>query len=273
MKLTVSAIQMPVTAEKRKNLEYMRRAVRKAANKGARIVLLPEMFCCPYENAAFVSNQEARGGEIWTQLSDAARETGVYLIGGSMPETGEQGRLYNTCFAFDPDGGEIGRHRKAHLFDIDVKGKQSFCESAVFSSGSSVTLVDTAFGKLGLMICFDIRFPELSRLLALEGARLLCVPAAFNMTTGPAHWAVHFRSRAIDNQVFVMGCAPARGTGSYRSYGHSILVTPWGRVVRQLGFEPGMLLEEIDLDEVDRVREQLPLIHARRTDLYELRSL
>ena len=116
-------------------------------------------------------------------------------------------------------------------------------------------------------------FPELSRILALRGAQIIFVPGAFNMTTGPAHWETHFRSRAIDNQVFMMGCAPARAAFGYQSYGHSILVNPWGTILQQLEFEPGILLEKIDLNEVNSIREQLPLMSARRTDKYVLEEI
>lgn len=125
-------------------------------------------------------------------------------MGGSFPEKDEEGRIYNSSFIFAPDGTEIGNHRKVHLFDINVPGGQQFMESKTFTAGSKITVVDTEFGKLGIAICFDIRFPELSRAMALEGARAIIVPAAFNDTTGPAHWEIHFRSRAVDNQILYL---------------------------------------------------------------------
>ena len=169
-------------------------------------------------------------------------------------------------------GTQRAKHRKVHLFDIDVAGGQRFFESDTLSPGQQYTLVDTPFGKLGVAICFDVRFAELFRILALEGAQLIVVPAAFNMTTGPAHWELLFRARALDNQCFVAGCAPARDeTAGYVSYAHSLVCDPWGRVQAQAEAEPELLICDIDLSETDAVRAQLPVLRARRTDLYQLK--
>jgi predicted amidohydrolase len=161
-----------------------------------------------------------------------------------------------------------------HLFDIDVSGGQRFRESDTLSPGGQITVVETTFGKIGVAICYDLRFPELARLMALQGATILAYPGAFNMTTGPAHWEILFRTRALDNQVYVLGCAPARNeTAGYISYGHSIAVSPWGKTVAQLDAREDCLLTELDLDEVERVRRELPLLQHRRTDVYKLVEL
>lgn len=152
-----------------------------------------------------------------------------------MPEEDGE-KIYNTSFVFDRSGNQIVRHRKMHLFDIRVDGGQSFCESDTFSAGEDITVFDTEFGKMGLIICFDIRFPELTRLEAFKGAQAVFVPAAFNMTTGPAHWELSFRARALDNQVFMVGCAPARDENAfYVSYANSIVTGPWGDVLARAG--------------------------------------
>ncbi|NLT94929.1 MAG: carbon-nitrogen hydrolase family protein [Clostridia bacterium] len=269
--VTVALIQMMVIDDKEKNLATARSMIKKAAAQGANIVVLPEMFCCPYENKSFIQNKEPRGGRVWNMLSQAAAENKVYLVGGSMPEEDREGRLYNTSFVFGPDGREIAVCRKMHLFDIDVPGGQYFKESDVFSAGDKITVVSTEYGNFGVAICFDIRFPELSRLMALEGASMIIVPGAFNMTTGPAHWELLFRSRALDNQLFTFGCAPAQNTASsYVSYGNSIAVSPWGTVLGRLGFEEGILLQTVDLDEIEKYRSQLPLMKNRRKDLYRI---
>ena len=190
-----------------------------------------------------------------------------------MPER-DGDLLYNTCFVFDRSGGQIARHRKTHLFDVDVKGGQYFKESDTFSAGKDVTVFDTEFGKMGLCICFDMRFPELARLHAMEGAQVIFVPAAFNMTTGPLHWELMFRSRAVDNQVFTVGCAPARDeNGPYVSYGNSVAVDPWGKVLMCADAEECILTVDVDLEEVHRVRCQLPFLSARREDVYRLERL
>ena len=204
------------------------------------------------------------------ELAATAKKYGIYLVAGSIPET-DGGKLYNTAFVFDPEGKRIARHRKMHLFDIAVDGGQHFKESDTLTAGRDVTVFDTEFGKIGLCICYDIRFPELARLMALAGARAILVPAAFNMTTGPAHWELTFRARALDNQVFYFGTSPSRDlSASYHAWGHTIAVDPWGKVLAQMEEGPGMQTVEVCLDQVEPVRLQLPLLAHRRTDLYDV---
>lgn len=271
--MKIAICQMPVAADKQKNISTATGYIEEAADKGADIVILPEMFCCPYTNAYFVKFAEREGDEIWQAMTKAAKDNAVYLVAGSMPEADEN-RIYNTCFIFDREGRQIKKHRKIHLFDIDVKGGQSFCESKTFSKGQDITVFDTAFCKIGICICFDMRFPELSELMALEGVEMIIVPAAFNMTTGPAHWEIMFRQRAVDNQLFTVGAAPARDEkAEYVSYANSIVVSPWGDVIFRAGEKPELAIIDIDLDKVHETRTQLPLLSARRTDLYELRRI
>ncbi|MCI6171402.1 MAG: carbon-nitrogen hydrolase family protein, partial [Selenomonas bovis] len=176
-------------------------------------------------------------------------------------------------FVFDAAGRQIARHRKVHLFDIDIAGGQRFRESDTFSPGADLTVFDTPLGRFGVVICFDIRFPELMQLMALYGAEAVFVPASFNMTTGPVHWQLLFRARALDAQLFLLGCSAARDARSrYVAYGHSLAVSPWGTVLAELGAQPETLLATLDLDELLRTRAQIPVMGgARRTDLYELR--
>jgi len=265
-------VQMRVTEDKERNLRSAADAVRRAADAGAQVVCLPEMFVCPYERHAFLAAREARGGRIWSALAQMAAGSRVVLIGGSFPEAAE-GRLYNTCFVFDAAGRQIARHRKVHLFDIDIAGGQRFRESDTFSPGADLTVFDTPLGRFGVVICFDIRFPELMQLMALYGAEAVFVPASFNMTTGPAHWQLLFRARALDAQIFLLGCSAARDARSrYVAYGHSLAISPWGTVLAELGAQPETLLVTLNLDEALRTRAQIPVMAgARRTDLYELR--
>ncbi len=268
--IKIALIQMPTVEDVTANLETAREKVKYAAGQGADIVVLPEMFCCLYQSASFVKNKEPQGGRIWQALCRMAADNRVYLVGGSMPEQ-DGDKIYNTSFIFAPDGVQIGKHRKIHLFDIDVEGGQHFKESDTFTAGSKPTVINTKLGVIGVEICFDIRFEELTRLMALEGAEMVFVPAAFNMTTGPAHWQTHFRGRALDNQLFMFGCAPARDVnGPYVSYGHSIAVSPWGAVIEELDEDPGVLICEIDTDQIGSIRQQLPIMKNRRTDLYTL---
>ena len=270
MEMKIALIQMNVTPHKAENLANARFLASEAAKSGADLAVLPEMFCCEYRSRAFVENREPAGGEVWRALSAIARENSLYLVGGSFPEE-EDGHIYNSAFVFDRQGAQLARHRKTHLFDIDVDGGQRFWESDTFTPGSDVTTFDTEFGKMGLCVCFDIRFPELTRLETLRGAQVIFCPAAFNMTTGPAHWELLFRSRALEDQVFTAACAPARDeSGSYVSYANSLCCSPWGDVLCRAGTEEQILLADIDLARIDAVRRQLPLLSARRTDVYTL---
>ena len=270
-KIKIAAIQMPTVADKMENVRTVKAYLEKIRDENPDFVILPEMFCCPYQTQNFPIYAEKEGGPVWQQLSAYAKQYGVYLIGGSMPEKDAEGNVYNTCYVFDREGKQIGKHRKVHLFDIDVKGGQTFKESDTLTAGDSDTVFDTEFGKMGVMLCFDIRFPELSRMMVNDGARIVFVPAAFNMTTGPAHWELSFRTRALDNQIYMVGCAPARDVSAgYISWGHSIVTDPWGRVTGMLDENEGILLAELDMDYEEQVREELPLLKSRRKDIYQL---
>lgn len=273
-KIKIAAIQMSTVADKMENVRTVKAYLEKIKDENPDFVILPEMFCCPYQTENFPIYAEEEGGPIWQQLSAYAKQYGVYLIGGSMPEKDAEGNVYNTCYVFDREGKQIGKHRKVHLFDIDVKGGQTFKESDTLTAGDSDTVFDTEFGKMGVMLCFDIRFPELSRMMVNDGARIVFVPAAFNMTTGPAHWELSFRTRALDNQIYMVGCAPARDVSAgYISWGHSIVTDPWGRVIDMLDEKKGILLAELDMDYEEQVREELPLLKSRRKDMYKLEKL
>lgn len=270
-KIKIAAIQMSTVADKMENVRTVKTYLEKIKDENPDFVILPEMFCCPYQTENFPIYAEKEGGPVWQQLSGYAKQYGIYLIGGSMPEKDAEGNVYNTCYVFDREGKQIGKHRKVHLFDIDVKGGQTFKESDTLTAGDSDTVFDTEFGKMGVMLCFDIRFPELSRMMVNDGARIVFVPAAFNMTTGPAHWELSFRTRALDNQIYMVGCAPARDVSAgYISWGHSIVTDPWGRVTGMLDENEGILLAELDMDYEEQIREELPLLKSRRKDIYQL---
>ena len=286
MKIKVSILQTRVFGEKQKNIRQLEEILASGKTEGADLVTLPEMFACPYETGNFPLYAEPEGGPSWQALSAFARKYGIYLSAGSMPESETVTaagaapdqvpvrRVYNTAYVFDREGRQIGKHRKAHLFDINVEGGQCFKESDTLSPGIRIGCFDTEFGKMGLCICYDFRFPETARLMAQDGAKVILVPAAFNMTTGPAHWELMFRQRAVESQCYVIGTAPARDMeGSYISWGHSIAVDPWGTILAQMDEKEGICNVELDLEYVEKVRRELPLLAHRRTDLYELRRL
>ena len=280
MIIKTAVLQTKVFAEKEKNIRQLEEILASGKTEGADLVTLPEMFACPYETGNFPLYAEPEGGPSWQALSSLAKEYGIYLSAGSVPELvkaetpGQKDLVYNTAYVFGRDGKQIGKHRKAHLFDINVEGGQCFKESDTLSPGQWIGCFDTEFGKIGLCICYDFRFPETARLMAQDGAKVILVPAAFNMTTGPAHWELMFRQRAVESQAYVIGTAPARDTkSSYISWGHSIAVDPWGKILAQMDEKEGIRIVELDLDYVDKVRQELPLLIHRRTDLYELRRL
>ena len=266
MKVKFGLIQLAVSADKKLNIERARQAIESV--KDADVIVLPEIWNSPYDNKCFREYGEPFGGESTKMLSEMAKKLGKYIVGGSIPEL-DGDKVYNTSFVFDRNGDMIARHRKMHLFEINVKGGQSFCESAVQTPGREVTVFDTDFGKMGLCICYDYRFPELARLMALRGAKTIIVPAAFNMTTGPAHWEIMFRARSLDNQVFSVGVAPARDVnGGYVSYANSIVCSPWGDIVERFDEKERYEIVEVELDRTTEVREQLPLLKHRREDVY-----
>ncbi len=270
-KIKTAMLQTRVYADKMKNIEEVERRLESLAGEGLDLVTLPEMFNCPYQTPNFPVYAEPEGGPAWAACADLARKYNIYLSAGSMPEVDEAGRVYNTAYVFDRQGRRIAKHRKAHLFDIDVAGGQCFKESDTLTAGSRATVFDTEFGAMGLCICYDFRFPELARLMVERGAKVLLVPAAFNMTTGPAHWEILFRCRALDNQAYVLGTAPARDPESgYTSWGHSIAVSPWGDIMEQMDEREGYMINTLDLDRVGQVRDQLPLLKHRRKDMYRL---
>ena len=265
--MQVALIQMQTGLDKAANVASAVAELRAAAAQGADLAVLPEMFCCPYDHKYFVPFSEPAGGPVWQALSDAARENQVWVVGGSFPESAD-GKLYNTSFVFDRKGNQVARHRKIHLFDVDIAQGPSFRESDTLSAGDAPTLFDTEFGTIGLCICFDLRFPELFLHMARAGAQAVIVPAAFNEVTGAAHWELLFRSRAVDAQLYTVGVSPSRNEKGYRAYGHSIVCSPWAEVLYQAAYAPCRQLVSLDFDRVAEIRRQLPLLAARRDHLY-----
>ncbi len=250
---------MPVGACKIENIKTACLEIEKAAKSGAQIAVLPEMFCCPYSTACFNDYGEEVGGEAQTAISEAAAKNGLYVVAGSIPEKCGQ-RIYNTAYVYSPEGSTIAKHRKVHLFDIDIAGGQRFKESDVLSPGEGVTVFDTVFGKIGLIICFDLRFPEMIAEAAQKGVFAVIIPASFNMSTGPDHWELLLRARAVDFQVYTAAVGCARDlTASYVSYAHSMVCDPWGRVIYDAG--TGFVTDMVYIDAAlnESIRKQMPL--------------
>ncbi|MGD1821065.1 MAG: carbon-nitrogen hydrolase family protein [Pleomorphochaeta sp.] len=272
--MKIAQIQMKVQKEKKDSLNLVKKIIKTQIPNDVDFIALPEMFNCPYSMENFPLYAEREMDTVWRECSNIAKEYNVYLSAGSVAELDKNNKVYNTAYVFDRSGKQIAKHRKMHLFDIDVKGGQYFKESETLSPGNKITTFETEFGTMGLCICYDFRFPELARLMTLKGAKVIFVPAAFNMTTGPSHWQVMFRSQALNNQVYAIGTAPSRDLdASYKSWGHSIVVDPWGAIVSQVDEKEHVIINDIDLNYVDEVRAQLPLLKHRRCDVYSLEQI
>ena len=269
-KFRLALIQLAVSASKPDNLARAARLVKEAASKGANIVALPECFNSPYGTSYFPEYAEAIPGPSTDALVKSAKDSGVFLIGGSIPEK-DGDKIYNTCTVYNPNGEMIAKHRKMHLFDIDVPGKIRFQESETLSPGNSFTVFDTPYCKVGIGICYDIRFAEMAQIYGKKGCQLLVYPGAFNMTTGPAHWELLQRARALDNQLYIAAVSPARDEkASYVAWGHSSVVSPWGEVVATTEHEECIVYTEIDPSYVEQIRNQIPVSVQRRKDIYSV---
>ncbi|KAK4193130.1 nitrilase [Podospora australis] len=279
-KVKLACIQLSSTPDKSHNLSHAADKVREAVQTtGAKIVVLPECFNSPYGCDFFPSYAEtlspASSSSSYAALSEIARSNQIYLIGGSIPElvtdssTGEK-TYYNTSLVFSPTGELLASHRKVHLFDIDIPGGITFKESDVLSPGNKITIVDLPeYGKIAVAICYDIRFPELAMIAARQGCFALVYPGAFNMTTGPLHWELLARARAVDNQVYVALCSPARDLqASYHAWGQSLIVDPMARVLAEAKEKEEIVSAELDGKVIEDTRKGIPLRDQRRFDVY-----
>ena len=263
--MKTTCIQMDMLfAQPEENFAKAKRLIRDAMASEPDVVVLPETW-----NTGFFPKQglsvlaERDCARVKRELGGLAAELGVNLVAGSVANV-RGGKVYNTACVFDRAGNCVAEYDKTHLFT-------PMGEHAYFTPGDHLCRFRLDGHDCGLVICYDIRFPEFARTMVLDGARMIFVPAAFNMTTGPAHWELTFRARALDNQIYMLGCAPARDTqAGYISWGHSIVTDPWGQVMKQLDEKEGILIEEMDLDQEDQIREQLPLLKHRKSEMYHL---
>lgn len=274
-KFKIALCQLSVTENKERNIAHARAAIEAAADNGAQLVVLPEIWNGPYSNASFPVYAEDidAGGSAspsTSMLSEVARSKEITIVGGSISERSGD-RLYNTCCIFGKDGELKAKYRKIHLFDIDIPGKICFMESKTLTAGNTPIIVDTDVGRIGIGICYDMRFQELAMLYAARGAHLICYPGAFNMTTGPLHWELLQRARAVDNQLFVATCSPARDINAgYVAWGHSTLVAPFGEIVATTDHEEATIIADIDYSRIEERRMNMPFEKQRHGDLYQL---
>lgn len=260
----IAAVQMVSGTDVAANLDSAERLVRFAAERGARLVLLPEYFpvLSSDESVKLHVAETAGAGPVQDRLAALARDESVWLVAGTIPiKTGDPEHVRNTCLVFDDRGRQVARYDKIHLFNLSL-GAESFCESRTIEPGSEPVAVETPVGRVALSVCYDLRFPELyRRLLPFD---VLCMPAAFTATTGRAHWEVLLRARAIENQCYVLAAGQG-GThpGGRRTHGHSMIVDPWGEVLDLLPEGPGVVIADIDTDRLQQVRRDLPALANR----------
>jgi deaminated glutathione amidase len=264
-----AAVQLNSGEDKARNLEVAERLVRAAAADGAELVCLPEKWNLLGSAEALLAGAETLDGPSLTAARGWARELGIHLVAGSVAERADgQDRLFNTSVLIGPDGEDHASYRKIHMFDVEVGGV-SYRESEHEQPGEEIVTAPVGEVELGMTVCYDLRFPELYRILAVRGARIVTVPSAFTAATGRDHWEVLLRARAIENQAFVLA---ANQVGEvpphYESYGHSMIVDPWGLVLATASDEECFVAADLDFDAQDRVREKLPSLANRRAAAY-----
>lgn len=264
----VAAVQMVSGPEVAANLADAKRLIEHAAESGARLVVLPENFALmPRAEADRWQAAENDGdGPIQEFIAATARVHGIWLVAGTIPLRASAGkRVRAACLVYDDGGKRVGRYDKMHLFDVQLDHGERYHESAWFEAGDTPVVVPTPFGRLGLAVCYDLRFPELFRRLLDDGAELFALPSAFTVRTGRDHWEVLVRARAVENLAYVI--APGQGgrhANGRETYGDSMIVSPWGDILERRAHGPGIVLADCDLERLRAIRTQLPSIQHRR---------
>lgn len=271
--LNIAAIQLNSQPDLNTNLEMCKNSINDAAAKGADLVALPENFAYMGNEWEKYLKGDRISDAVHKHLPKWSKEAGVYIMAGGFPVRADSGKVYNRSMISDPDGNIIAQYDKIHLFDVTLSKEETYRESDTVEAGRTEPVVcditATKNGqehslKVGLSVCYDLRFPELYRLLAYKGAELIFVPSAFTEPTGKAHWEVLLRSRAIENTLYI--AAPAQ-TGLHgdkrKTYGHSMIIDPWGQILQNAGSEPGMIQAEIEPSVIQRVRTKLPSLNHR----------
>lgn len=269
-KFYVALIQMDSQQDKAANVAKVDKFIDEAVDRGANFVTMPEMWTFVPEGNAIKGNDEPLPGPVTEFLCAKAKEKKIWIHGGSMYRTipGES-RFYNTTVVYSPKGEIAAVYNKIHLYDVDIKGGVSFRESDTVKPGEKIVDFDTEYCKMGLAICYDIRFPEIYRILALRGAKVIFNPAEFTLYTGRDHWESLIRARAIENECYMI-CADQIGAKpGVQTYGRSIVVDPWGNVIAKASDKEGIVIAEIDVDYVDKIRRELPSLTNRRPAAYK----
>ncbi|HVV69894.1 MAG TPA: carbon-nitrogen hydrolase family protein [Gammaproteobacteria bacterium] len=266
----VSAIQMTSTPNLTSNLTAASHLIATAANKGAQLVVLPEMFPMmgAEEMTKLALQEEFGNGVIQDFLASRAKQHKIWLVGGTIPiKTHNPNKVSAACIVYNDQGHIAARYDKIHLFDVTItSGVETYCESQTFDPGHEIVVIDTPFGKLGLAVCYDLRFPELFRCLVNKGAQIVAVPCAFTVKTGQDHWEALTRCRAIESlNYFIFACQTGQHSPQkHATYGHSRIVDPWGKVLSQIDEESGVITANVDLQLQKNIREKFPALTHQR---------
>lgn len=268
--LKVGVIQLNISENKEENMNKALHFIDEAAAKGAEVVLLPEYVDFMDEGTDMIKKAEPIPGPTSELFSKKAKAHDIYLNCGSIHEACDAQHAYNTSLLFDPNGDIKGKYRKIHLYDANFEDRFSSQESSNIKPGHEIVTVDTEHGKFGMSICYDLRFPELFRSLALEGAQLIFVPAAFPHYTGSMYWEALLRTRAVENQLYIVAAGQFGVSKSNVFYGNSLIIDPWGTVVAKAPEMEGVTIQDIDLSYVEQVRKNIPTFSHRKPDVYKL---
>jgi len=266
----IAVLQMNSGEDKAANIETALRLIDEAAATGARMVVLPEIWTYLGDEEGNRANAEFIPGPVTDALAQKARQHGIYVHGGSILEKRDgEPKLFNTAVVFDPTGQIVAKYSKMHMFDVVLDGVASYRESNTVQRGEEIVTFDMDGTTVGLAICYDLRFPELFRILRLRGAEVIVLPAAFTMTTGKDHWEVLLRARAIENQVYMVSCGQFGPDSSGKwCYGRSLVADPWGTVIATAPDRECVLRATIDPEYLQKIRRQVPSVENRQADLY-----
>ena len=264
----VALVQMDSQQDNEENLRKMEERTSEAVQHGAALVVFPETV--EYIGPDMAGHASGVPGRITERFSDMARKNGVWLHAGSITEKYEK-KARNLSMLFSPEGRCVASYRKLHMFDVTVEDGPSYRESDEILPGETVCLADTDLGRLGLSICYDLRFPQLYRLMADNGAEVLIVSANFTDPTGAAHWEPLLRARAIENTCYVLACGQCGQKPAFKAHGHSMVIDPWGRILAEAGEKEEILYADISSEVLKKTRKQIPCLQNQREDLYQLR--
>lgn len=271
----IAVVQFATKKDLAENLQEAEQFIQQAVNKKAQCVIFPEEFITlgMTHNAKLLLAEPYLSGPLQAKMAEWAKRYNIWIVGGTLPiQSDDAKKYYSSCIIWDNQGHTVGRYDKIHLFDVEVNDKESFSESSYVQAGEKITLITTPFGKMGIAICYDIRFPELFRHFALQGADMIVLPSAFTQPTGKVHWEILLRARAIENLCYVI--APDQvgmRLSGHGTYGHSMVVDPWGEIIAQAEEKPALLVVELDLDNMHQIRQRFPaLSHYRHFVIEQL---